>query len=66
MAVIVKVRNRDTIDDALKRFKREVGRSRVLQEYRRRMYFTKDSKERREAEKRSLRRVHRRRKERRS
>jgi small subunit ribosomal protein S21 len=55
LSVGVKVRDRESIDRALKRFRRTVNRSRVLREYRQNMAYTKPSEERRLAEKRSLR-----------
>ncbi len=59
MAVGVKVRNNEDIDRALKRFRRQVNRSRVLQEYRQNMTYMKPSEEKRLEEKRSRRRRHR-------
>ncbi len=56
MAVGIKVRDRESIDRALRRFKRTVNRSRVLREYRQNMSFTKPSEERRLARKASKRR----------
>lgn len=62
MPIGVKVRDRESIDRALKRFKRTVSRSRVLRVYRQNMSYTKPSEERRIEAKKSLRRRHRRRK----
>jgi small subunit ribosomal protein S21 len=62
LSVGVKVRDKESIDRALKRFKRTVGRSRVLRDYRKKMSYTKPSEQRRLDEKRSVRRRHRRRK----
>ena len=45
----VKVRDKENIDRALRRFKRAVNRSRVLRMYRANMSFTKPSEERRVA-----------------
>lgn len=61
----VKVRDKESIDRALKRFKRTVSRSRVLRDYRQNMSYTKPSEQRRLDEKRSVRRRHRYRKNRR-
>lgn len=47
MAVGIKVRDRESIDRALRRFKRAVNRSRVLREYRYNMSFMKPSEKRR-------------------
>lgn len=62
MAVGVKVRNNEDIDRALKRFRRQVNRSRILREYRQNMAYIKPSEEKRLEEKRSRRRRHRERK----
>ncbi|MFB6098724.1 MAG: 30S ribosomal protein S21 [Salinibacter sp.] len=62
MAVGVKVRNNEDIDQALKRFRRQVNRSRVLQEYRQNMTYMKPSEEKRMKKKRARRRRHRERK----
>jgi len=43
----IKVRDNESIDRALRRFKRVVNRSRVLRLYRENMAFTKPSEERR-------------------
>ena len=59
MAVGVKVRNNEDIDRALKRFRRQVNRSRVLQEYRQNMTYMKPSEEKRLDAKRARRRRHR-------
>lgn len=47
VGVGVKVRDKENIDRALRRFKRAVNRSRVLRMYRQNMSFTKPSEERR-------------------
>ena len=47
MSVGIKVRDKESIDRALRRFKRAVNRSRVLRIYRDNMAFTKPSEERR-------------------
>ena len=47
MAVGIKVRDNESIDRALRRFKRAVNRSRVLRIYRANMAYTKPSEERR-------------------
>lgn len=62
MAVGVKVRNNEDIDRALKRFRRQVNRSRVLQEYRQNMAYMKPSEEKRLKKKKARRRRHRERK----
>ncbi|MFO8233026.1 30S ribosomal protein S21 [Longimonas halophila] len=59
MAVGVKVRNNESIDRALKRFRRQVNRSRVLREYRQNMSYLKPSEEKRLKEKKARRRRHR-------
>ena len=51
----VKVREKENIDRALRRFKRSVNRSRVLRMYRANMAFTKPSEERRVAKEKALR-----------
>jgi len=51
----VKVREKENIDRALRRFKRTVNRSRVLRLYRANMSFTKPSEERRMAKEKALR-----------
>ncbi|MFP4229320.1 MAG: 30S ribosomal protein S21 [Salinivenus sp.] len=62
MAVGVKVRNNEDIDRALKRFRRQVNRSRILREYRENMAYMKPSEEKRMKEKQARRRRHRERK----
>lgn len=62
MAVGVKVRNNEDIDRALKRFRRQVNRSRVLREYRQNMAYMKPSEEKRMKKKKARRRRHRERK----
>lgn len=47
MSVGIKVRDNESIDRALRRFKRAVNRSRVLRIYRANMAYTKPSEERR-------------------
>lgn len=51
----VKVRDNESIDRALRRFKRQVNRSRVLRLYRQNMSYTKPSEERRIARKKAAR-----------
>jgi small subunit ribosomal protein S21 len=51
----VKVRDKENIDRALRRFKRAVNRSRVLRMYRQNMSFTKPSEERRLAKEKASR-----------
>lgn len=65
MAVGVKVRNNESIDRALKRFRRQVNRSRVLREYRQNMAYIKPSEEKRLKRKQAARRRARQRRERR-
>lgn len=62
LAVGVKVRNNESIDRALKRFRRQVNRSRVLREYRQNMAYMKPSEEKRLKKKKARRRRHRERK----
>lgn len=56
LAVGIKVRDKESIDRALRRFKRTVNRSRVLRIYRQNMSYTKPSEERRLARKKARRR----------
>lgn len=51
----VEVKDNESIDRAINRFKKMVTRSRILNEYRDRQQYTKPSKERREALKKSIR-----------
>lgn len=55
MSVGIKVRDKENIDRALRRFKRAVNRSRVLRIYRANMAFTKPSEERRQARQKAAR-----------
>ena len=55
----VKVRDKENIDRALRRFKRTVNRSRVLRIYRQNMSFTKPSEERRIAKEKAARNMRR-------
>lgn len=55
MAVGIKVRDNESIDRALRRFKRAVNRSRVLRIYRANMAYTKPSEERRLAREKAAR-----------
>ncbi len=55
MPVGVKVRDNESIDRALRRFKRSVNRSRVLRIYRANMAYTKPSEERRLARQKAAR-----------
>jgi len=57
----IKVRDNESIDRALRRFKRAVNRSRVLRIYRANMAFTKPSEERRVAREKARRNSRRRR-----
>lgn len=56
----VKVKDNESIDRAINRFKKLVTRSRILNEYKERQQYTKPSKERREALKKSIREQRRR------
>ncbi len=56
----VEVRDNESIDRAINRFKKLVTRSRILNEYKDRQQYTKPSKERREALKKSIREQRRR------
>lgn len=56
LAIGVKVRDKESIDRALRRFKRTVNRSRVLRIYRQNMSYTKPSEERRMQRKKARRR----------
>ncbi|MCX7929907.1 MAG: 30S ribosomal protein S21 [Chlorobi bacterium] len=55
----VTIQPNESIDRALRRFKKKFERSGILREYRRRTYYTKPSVERRMAENRAIRRQHR-------
>lgn len=59
MAVGIKVRDNESIDRALRRFKRSVNRSRVLRIYRQNMAYTKPSEERRLAREKAARQARR-------
>ncbi|MCY4159333.1 MAG: 30S ribosomal protein S21 [Bacteroidetes bacterium] len=63
IGVGVKVKEKENIDRALRRFKRAVNRSRVLRLYRQNMAFTKPSEDRRIAKEKASRnaRMHNRR-----
>ena len=61
MSVGIKVRDNESIDRALRRFKRAVNRSRVLRIFRTNMAFVKPSEERRLEREKSLRNSRRRR-----
>jgi len=56
----VEVKDNESVDRAVNRFKKLVARSRVLNEFRDRQEFTKPSKKRREALKKSKREQRRR------
>lgn len=56
----VEVKDNESVDRAVNRFKKLVSRSRVLNEYRERQQYTKPSKKRREALKKSKREQRRR------
>jgi small subunit ribosomal protein S21 len=51
----VEVKDNESVDRAINRFKKMVTRSRILNEFKDRQQFTKPSKERREALKKSIR-----------
>ena len=55
MPVGIKVRDNESIDRALRRFKRAVNRSRVLRMFRENMAFVKPSETRREVREERLR-----------
>jgi small subunit ribosomal protein S21 len=59
----VNVKDNESIDRAINRFKKMVTRSRILNEYKERQQFTKPSEERREALKKSIREERRRQRE---
>ena len=59
----VEVKDNESIDRALNRFKKMVTRSRILNEYKDNQQYTKPSMERREALKKSIREERRRRRE---
>jgi small subunit ribosomal protein S21 len=59
----VNVKDNESIDRAINRFKKMVTRSRVLNEYKDRQQYTKPSEERREALKKSIREQRRRQRE---
>jgi small subunit ribosomal protein S21 len=61
LSVGIKVRDKESIDRALRRFKRAVNRSRVLRIYRDKMAYTKPSEERRLARKNAAKNARRRR-----
>ena len=60
MPVGIKVRDNESIDRALRRFKRSVNRSRILRIFRGNMAFTKPSEERRLARQKAARNSRRR------
>jgi small subunit ribosomal protein S21 len=51
----VEVKDNESVDRAINRFKKLVARTRILNEYRSRQQYTKPSKQRREALKKSIR-----------
>ena len=55
MPVGIKVRDNESIDRALRRFKRSVNRSRILRIFRGNMAYTKPSEERRLARQKAAR-----------
>ena len=59
LAIGIKVRDKESIDRALRRFKRTVNRARVLREYRDNLAFTKPSDVRREARKEAAKKARR-------
>lgn len=54
--IIVKLKDGETIDKALRRYKKRFEKVGILKEMRARMYFLKPSEERREVLKRAVRR----------
>ena len=63
MAVGIKLRENESIDRALRRFKRSVNRSRVLRIYRSGQAFTKPSEEKRMNKQKAVRNARKRRHE---
>ncbi|HKJ33097.1 MAG TPA: 30S ribosomal protein S21 [Balneolales bacterium] len=59
----VKVKDNESIDRAINRFKKMITRSRIMVEYKDRQQYTKPSEERREAMKKSVREERRRQRE---
>ena len=59
IGVGVKVREKENIDRALRRFKRSVNRSRILRLYRQNMSFSKPSEDRRIAKEKASRNARR-------
>ncbi|MEM1270222.1 MAG: 30S ribosomal protein S21 [Bacteroidota bacterium] len=55
MSVGIKLRDNESIDRALRRFKRSVNRSKVLRIYRDNMAYTKPSETKREARQKAAR-----------
>ena len=54
--IIVKLKDGETIDKALRRYKKRFEKTGILKEVRGRMYYLKPSEERREVVKRAVRR----------
>ena len=54
--IIIKVKENESIDRALRRYKKKFEKTGVLKEVRKRMYYTKPSVEKREKMKRARRR----------
>ena len=52
--IIVRVKDGESIDRALRRYKKKFERTGVLKEIRSRMYFTKPSEERKETKKKAV------------
>ena len=59
LAIGIKVRDKESIDRALRRFKRTVNRARVLREFRDNLAFTKPSDVKREARKEAAKKARR-------
>ncbi len=59
MAIGIKVRDKESIDRALRRFKRTVNRARVLRTYRENMSYTKPSAVKREERKEAAKKARR-------
>ncbi|MEX0773201.1 MAG: 30S ribosomal protein S21 [Balneolales bacterium] len=59
----IKVKDNESIDRAINRFKKMITRSRVLMDYKERQQFAKPSEEKREAHKKSVREERKRRRD---
>ena len=54
--IVVEIKDGETLDKALRRYKKKFEKTRILKEVRRRAYYTKPSVENRERVKRAVRR----------